>query len=276
MSIVENSESLQLEYRPQVKKFFFYLLGFCLFSILILFRIEYGKIGNEDWYKGLFKMILAASVPITIIVKLIFVFRPKIFTKYRIFNDKIEVLRGRSSNELYFKDIDRIRFSWFSPRFFGGFALHFRSGQLLKFPSLVENCSELIQKVAHARADLVSEEKLKEYILLNEVVGISWTRVKERFLLWQVWVSKLVLFPLLLSYVVSLYKWDFSTSYLVIFPMAYVFAILINLVEERIWMAQMKKSHLIRSASFEKKLFVSSSFLYLLLTSFVTYLILVI
>ena len=266
-----NQPLCTIKYRSQVKKVFYFVIGASLFSLLVIFRLRIDEINGQDWYRALFTLIFASSLPLTLLFKSLFVFRPKIFCHFDVFHNKLVRRWGKSEHVINFEDLVEVRFSKFSPRFFGGFTVKSKSGQELHFPSLVENCSEMVEAIAKARPDLIDEEKAKSFLMLNQALDISWTRIREKFQNWKFWVPKYVVWPVIQAWFLSRINLDFLTWFYIVLAYSYLFAFFINHAEEKVWLKRISQSpELKRDFEFEKRVSAVADGLYYVTTALLT------
>ncbi|MCB0369477.1 MAG: hypothetical protein KDD45_08515, partial [Bdellovibrionales bacterium] len=79
------------------------------------------------------KLILACSVPLSLLVRIFFVFRPRILATYELYEDHLVRIFRKKRYVISFQEIKEIRLSFLSPRFLGGFSLLTQNGQKLQF-----------------------------------------------------------------------------------------------------------------------------------------------
>ena len=126
------------------------------------------------------KILVASSVPISILIRLLFFIRPRLFARYRLAENRLIIERGKKKFELQFKDISRILISKVSPRFLGGFMVEMQSGMKLRFPSALAGNHLILAAASRERPELLPDKLLEPYVALCQQVDASWQRMAKK------------------------------------------------------------------------------------------------
>ena len=169
-----------LEYRQAFKRlYYFTLVGAFLAEVLIL-RVNLAKFSDQSQLIMGLKILAASSIPLSVLIRLLFFVRPRLFARYWLEDERLVIERGKKKFELKFSDISRILISKLSPRFLGGFMVEMRSGQKLRFPSALYGNYLILEKAAKVCPKLLPEQVLSPYLLLSKQVDASWTRMARK------------------------------------------------------------------------------------------------
>jgi hypothetical protein len=131
----EQAPLKRLTYRDSTKVLYKIAIGISMITVLIVVRqrvVHYMEMPPEQ---TVLRLILACSVPFSVLMRLYFWVRPRIYSVYEIYSDQF-VRVFRSHREVHrFDEIEDIKISSLSPRFFGGFTVKMKNGKKTTFLS---------------------------------------------------------------------------------------------------------------------------------------------
>tara|TARA_B100000749_G_scaffold280887_2_gene280032 strand:+ start:95126 stop:95959 length:834 start_codon:yes stop_codon:yes gene_type:complete len=194
---------LTLNYRPFVKKIFWYVLFGLVLSELVIIRWNYEALKDADWLTALFKILLASGVIISLFYRLLVYVRPRVFSRYEVFDQHVDIINGKKVKKMEFNQIQRIRFSWTSPRFFGGFTVYLKSGQKFVFSSILERSEQVLVRIDRSRPDLIDEGLFKKYMNFSEWTPHAWDRIRLRIQQVPMLIIKIFALPLVTAFAYS-------------------------------------------------------------------------
>ena len=186
------------------------MIGLTLLAELIIIRINLFKILDETWLMGTVSLVLASTVPISILVRMLFVVRPAIKSEYELHSDHVVIHRGSKDRQFKFTDVAKVNYSWLSPRFFGGFNLELTSGQKFRFFSILENSHKVLEQLHEVRADVLVEEEYQDYIQASQRVSESWARLSQKLSNWKMLLVKYIVFPVLSAWFLWFKGWEIA------------------------------------------------------------------
>lgn len=189
------------EYRSVTRKLYLWAVAALLLSCLIIVRVRMVEVLEEETLLALGKLILACSVPLSVLVRLVLIVQPRIFSSYEVNGADIFRVRGRKRHQFSMENISKISISVFSPRFFGGFRIQMKSGQTLTFLSALKNSHQILEKVVAVRPDLLDSDRFHRYIEQSRRVDVSWRRLREKWLNWKMLATKYLFAPAVLTVV---------------------------------------------------------------------------
>ena len=201
---------LKLKYRPSVLRFYRWVIGLTLVAELIIIRINLFKIMDETWLMGTVSLLLASTVPLSILLRMFFVVRPAIKSEYELKADGVIIHRGSKDREFKFTDVAKVNYSWLSPRFFGGFNLELPTGQKFRFFSILENSHKVLEQLHEVRSDVLVEEEYQQYIKASQRVSESWARLSRKIGNWKMLLSKYIVFPCMAAWFLWFKGWELA------------------------------------------------------------------
>ncbi|MCB9026654.1 MAG: hypothetical protein H6625_10080 [Bdellovibrionaceae bacterium] len=272
-------------YHSLVKKiykiFFIFLLLMCV--IIIRWKLE-STISSENLLSNVINILLSLSVPLSLLVRLLFVVRPRIYSSYTFEGSTIIVDYLNNKKILDIKNIDDIVLTLLPPRWFGGFKVRFKSGQKLVFLSLLERNYQLLEYILKLRPELMPKNKASKYVKAAKLFKNSWERSLQRFKYRYLSAVKFLLIPILIaviftrhSYLIS-QKLSHFENYLGLFTLVLFAVVLLQVfltTFEDIVLhttAVENKDSFIVNPSAEKWSFLVVQCLYFLIISFSIYL----
>ncbi|MEZ4871900.1 MAG: hypothetical protein R2827_06580 [Bdellovibrionales bacterium] len=201
--------------------------------------------------------------------------RPRVFSKYDVHSDHIEIWNGKKCKNIEFSQIARIRFSWTSPRFLGGFTVILKTGQRFLFSSILEDSQIVLTQIKNHSPALVSEEEYSRYLKLTQWTPHAWDRIKERFGQVPLVLVKLFALPLIVAFAycyqqsgslwgneVVLFWWVLLGC----FVLNLIVALALNVIEERVASSTFFKNKA-RNKELEKKVFLLTTAVHFLLAA---------
>lgn len=231
-----------LKYRPVVYRIFYFTVALCLFSLFIIFRIHYKEMVQAGPYRGTLQLILASIVPLTILLRALFFFIPRLSCQYALDSARLRITRKGKNRDVYFSQIRQVKISALSPRFLGGFSLRMDDGEKLRFLPILENSHFLLKRIADERPQLVSYSELERYLSRMELIDDSWARLRDKLLNWKTLLIKYLALPSSLSAagLASGWTWPrelalsdrFFTLYLIVLSIFLVVGLALNHLEE--------------------------------------------
>ena len=187
------------EYRSVTRKLYLWSVAALLLSCLIIVRIRMVEVLEEETFLAVGKLILACSVPLSILARLVIIVQPRIFSSYEVSEKDIFRVRGKKRHQFSMDNIAKVHISVFSPRFFGGFRIHMKSGQVLTFLSALKDSHQILERIIAVRPELIGADKYKRYMDQSRRVDVSWRRLREKWLNWKMVVAKYILVPVVLT-----------------------------------------------------------------------------
>lgn len=183
-------------YRDSTKVLYKLATGVTLIFILIIFRQRAIHFASLPIEQTVIRFLLACSVPISILTRLYFWIRPRIYSVYELYPDSVVRVFKSQRESFLFSEIAAIKISSFSPRFLGGFTLKMKSGQKLLFLSALKHSFFILESICEARPGLVEANRLQRYLQTSRLVDVSWKRMKEKLSNWKLLMAKAVLLPI--------------------------------------------------------------------------------
>lgn len=225
---------LTLSYRPIVKKLFWYVIAGSLLAEMVIIRIKYPEYKGGDVTSALIVILLASTVPFTILFRMLVIIRPRIFADYEVCDDRYYRKLGKKNDEIMFSQIESVRISKLSPRFLGGFTLRLKSGQKATFLSLLKGNEHLLERIVNINGSLLSRERVQTYKATCQLVEFSWQRIQEKLKNWKVLLAKYLVVPVLISFSMkSLFSLKFVELWIIVTLSFVIFSLLLNHLEER-------------------------------------------
>ncbi len=189
------------EYRSITRKLYLWLVAALLLACLIIVRVRMVEVLEEETFLAMGKLIIACSVPLSVLARLILIVQPRIFSRYEVSDTDIFKVRGRQRHQFSMDHIANVRISMFSPRFLGGFRIQMKSGQVMTFLSALKDSHQILEKVIAARPDLLESDRFHRYLEQSRRVDVSWHRLREKWLNWKMVGVKYIIAPVLLTVV---------------------------------------------------------------------------
>ena len=275
---MQGESSHIFSYRSFVIKLYQFVWWALIFLCLALLRINILDISKEAWHGAAIKAILSTSVPLSLLARMFFVIRPRIFSTYELTEHGLRRKFKNQVEEIEFAKIKKIRFSLLSPRFLGGYVIYLSTGQKYMFLSALRKNHEILKKIGEIKSDLIDSTQLAHYLKVSSRVEVSWQRMFWRLKKWPSVLIKFGIFPLLVTFLVQRQEMFFSDipkaeSFLYTYLLTLVtlgFLILaLNTLEERILNKRVKElptGEFQMDATFEKQVFLSSQILFYLIS----------
>lgn len=195
-----------LEYQFFVKKIYTWIIVLVVIVELVLLRLTWPRVQDQDLWLIVVKLILASTVPISILFRAHFFVRPWLFAKYHLLKNCLNIEFKKRKQEVDFSNLERVAFSWVSPRFFGGYILHLKTGHKIRIFSVLKGSEILLERLIEYRKDLFNLKKCEHYIHRAKHVEESWKRLAESFKNWKKQLLFLLVLPLFLSLGISFLK----------------------------------------------------------------------
>ena len=263
---------LRLEYRPIAKKLYHWILWGSVLTELVILRFKLPELQSETWYNSVLILFLASTVPLTLIVRCFFFLRPRIFSIYEVSETEIIKNIGKKKEVYRFSDIENIKISKFSPRFFGGFSIRFKTGQSLVFLSLLKGNEKILKRIPSTH---LSEEDIRRYSQVSQLVDISWERIFEKFQSWK-WLLLKYFGPPVAMSLIFLKEWSeflgtgshletLLFSLLIVFLGNLLFAMFLNHFEESWVLKKTIENEGKRDTAFEKRVTLGIHFVFLMI-----------
>lgn len=187
-------------YSPFVTRLYHWAPVLTVLAEIIILRINILSALEHDWWVAAFRLVVASSVPVSIFIRLLFYVRPWIKATYELHPDSLVIRHGKSEKSVDFSEVQSVKLSHFSPRFFGGFRLTTKSGATIRVFSMLEGQHKILEALHGARAELFSEKQYQSYIQKSSRVGESWGRIRRKLSNWKILVPKYFLAPGLLGF----------------------------------------------------------------------------
>ncbi len=188
-------DSIRFEYRPTIKKIYWFLVVITIIFLLVLLRINLAKLATETYIFTTIKLVIALIVPLSILFRLHFIIRPYIFSKYKLEKNLLFVKFKKKEKKVNLDHVTHLKFTLFSPRFFGGFKIKLDDGSSYRFLSLLQNNHKVVEYLFVNKPSLKSEAKYSKYIKTSKTVLVSWKRILLRLKQWPWLLIKYFLLP---------------------------------------------------------------------------------
>ena len=231
----------RLSYRDSSKMLYKFVFGVTLFSILLIVRYQLVHYVDTAPEETVLKLLLSCSVPISILFRLYFWVRPRIYSVYEVYPDHFVRVFHKKREVNPFSEIDKILISLFSPRFLGGFKVVMRNGQKTTFLSALKNSHKLLELIVVARPELVETKTFDNYLQVGRLVDVSWKRMKLKLSQWKLLLAKFVAAPLGLATLaplisvsedtIQVINWSEWAIYLV--GLSFLLELVLNSIEEK-------------------------------------------
>ncbi|NQZ02837.1 MAG: hypothetical protein HRT45_19410 [Bdellovibrionales bacterium] len=231
----------RLTYRDSTKVLYKIAIGISLIAVLIIIRQRVVHYMDVPFEQTILKLVLACSVPFSVLMRLYFWVRPRIYSIYEVHADSfVRVYRNQREINKY-DDVARIKISLLSPRFFGGFSVYMNNGKKTHFLSALKNSHKLLELMVEKRPGLVEKQQFAKYLKMSRIVDVSWKRMKDKLADWKVVVGKLIILPLALGSLTPALSPPDETSVIlnwshwvvVYFVIAMLAEVVLNSLEER-------------------------------------------
>ena len=233
-----------LNYHPLIHKVYWVVFSALIFAELVIIRLNIYAIMQGTWIEAVVKIVVLSTVILSIFFRLFVFVHPRVFSKYKLYEDRIEIYFKKQKKEILFNHIESLKFSILPPRFFGGFSIKLNTGQRFTFLSILNGSHQVLDRILKVKPELVKDSKLKAYVLRSEFIGASWGRIRKKAKNWQRLLVKYLVWPTILSFVLFLTKDYFAdasskfTQFLIIFSFVYVFtfiqSFIFNIIEEKV------------------------------------------
>lgn len=226
------------QYRDIVKKLYTTSFILLVFSELIVIRLNIFKILEGTLIQGVIQLVLASTFILTLLFRLYFFIRPRVFSLYELHEDKLIVKFKKKEKEIHFDQIKEIKFSLLPVRIFGGYIVKLKSGQSFYFSSLLIGGSQIIKNIFNKSPTLLDSDRLDKYVVSLNLVDYSWSRARQKVFS-KSFLIKLFVIPLALAFVfwfemnrnipepLSYYHW-----FLIHFIINLMVLIAFNIIEE--------------------------------------------
>lgn len=162
---------------PFVKKVYWSVFVILILAELIVIRLNLQKILSQTAVAAILTVVVSSSVVLSIFYRLFIFIRPRVFSRYRLYDDKVDIVFKKKVKTIRFLHIRRLKISTLSPRFFGGFYVIMESGQQFMFPSLLQGCGDLFKAMIGARSTLLDPAEVYRFIAEVDYVRESWQRL---------------------------------------------------------------------------------------------------
>lgn len=197
--MLETSSAKIFSYRESTKALYKLAVAVTLVAELIIVRIRVVEFMDEETWWAIWKLILASGIPLSILIRLFFFIRPRIFSVYELRSDRLIRIYGKKREEIKFSEILSVRISLLSPRFFGGFSIQMRSGFKLRFLSALKDSHEILEAIVMARPELLPQGRYESYVRISRLVDLSWIRTKEKLKKWNILLVKYLALPIVIA-----------------------------------------------------------------------------
>ncbi len=177
-------QKVEFEYRPTIKKIYYFVLLATLIFLCVLLRINIVKLSAETYIGTTIKLILVAVVPLSILFRLLFFIRPIIFSKYVLETPFLFIQFRKKTKKVDLRQIEKLSLTLFSPRFFGGFKIELPSGEKFRFLSFLQNNHKVVEFLRNNSPQLLPATKFDGYIFTSRCVLVSWKRMLWRLKKW--------------------------------------------------------------------------------------------
>ncbi len=188
-------EVTEFEYRPTIKKIYWFLVALTIVFLLVLIRVNLAKLTSETYIFTGIKLFISVIVPLSILFRLYFFIRPNIFSKYKLEDKYLYIKFKKKEKKVNLDYVTNLKFTLFSPRFFGGFKIKTDDGSTYRFLSLLQNNHKIVEYLSKAKPDLRAASKYAKYIQTSKTVLISWRRILLRLKKWPLLFFKFIAFP---------------------------------------------------------------------------------
>ncbi len=239
---MSNSPIKVLNYHKSIHRLYWIVFSSLIFAELVILRLNVYEIMKVSFFDALVKIVLLSTVVLSIFFRLVVYVRPRVFSRYELYKDKVIIKFKRKSKEILFDHIQELKFSMLPPRFFGGFSVVMNTGQKFMFLSILNGSQEVLDHMLKKRPQLVKDEKVKSYVERTQCIEYSWERMKSKIKNWQLILVKYLAVPIVVTSVIKgfteplFHTQSGSTYWLVIFCVV-IFLVLIgaltgNIIEE--------------------------------------------
>ncbi|USN48713.1 MAG: hypothetical protein H6626_06380 [Pseudobdellovibrionaceae bacterium] len=217
---------------------------------VIIIRINLFSVMGEPWWKVLFKMLLASTVPLSIFIRLYFFMRPPLFSTYEVLPENLVIRYRKSEKRIRWEQVKEVKFSWLSPRFLGGFTLILSTGTKWRFFSALHHSHKILEAVYRQQPALISEARLQKYTAMSHLVDVSWQRLREKLRRWPRWMLKYLAVPAAVSVIYDFYIWRSQGQvptleqgmglFLAAFSVVFLVGFICNSIEEKVVIRQLR------------------------------------
>ncbi len=187
------------QYNPILKKIYWTITVVTVLICLMVIRISLNRYGEVGLFRVLISSVLSLTVPFSVLYRLIFVIRPRIFSSYVVGEGKILYRFKNKLKEIHFGNIDQIYQTFLPPTLMGGFGVRLRSGEKFVFSSVLDNSHLIFEKIISVRPDLTRQDKGQVYLASAKRVKASWKRTLRRFKIWPLTIFKFLALPLVMG-----------------------------------------------------------------------------
>jgi hypothetical protein len=232
----------KIYYRPWVKKLFYASIFLIVITELIIYRLHYQKFESAGLVFGSLQFLIASGLPLGILLRLIIVIRPRIFSEFELHQDKLIIRLGKKESVIEFSQINSVSRTKLPAKFLGGFTLELQSGRKLYFSSIIKNEEFLLEALQKHSPNLLDGIKNKELILEVKETDRYWNHIQSRLRNPYYMTYKLFLIPFGFSLIYLFLMQDhiekdslFESIYWALIPSSPIFAgyivfLLMNLV----------------------------------------------
>lgn len=287
-------ENLELQkkiyYRSWVKKLFYFSIIVILITELIIYRLHYVKFESAGLVLGSIQFLIASGLPLGILLRLLIVIRPRIFSEFELQTDKLIIRLGKKESVIEFSQIKSVNRTKLPAKYLGGFTIELQTGRKLYFSSIIKNEEYLLEALKTHNPKLFDDGKNKDLLLEVKETDRYWNHIHSRLKNPYYMAYKLVFIPFSFSLIYSFFMQEninkeslFEKTYWAIFPNSPLFAIfllllIINLVLSIVashWIdkAYLRLIHSKPSTLLQKVFYPLSELIYVLLLYSVYYVI---
>ena len=96
------------EYRSVTRKLYLWSVAALLLSCLIIVRIRMVEVLEEETFLAVGKLILACSVPLSILARMVLIVQPRLFSSYEVSEKDIFKVRGRKRHQFRMENIEKV------------------------------------------------------------------------------------------------------------------------------------------------------------------------
>lgn len=167
-------------YRPIIHKLFWFSLLILLMIELIIYRLHYKDLESAGMVFGSVKFIIASSVPLGILLRLLIIVRPRIFTRFKLSINSLILFQSKKENEIHYSQVKELRKSFLSPIFLGGFVIVLNSGKKLFFSSIIRNDYLILEGLKKYSPNLMPEDSFNELIISTKKIDSYWSHIQSK------------------------------------------------------------------------------------------------
>lgn len=187
----------EYQYLPKVKKFYYLIIFGLVIVELVLIRLNYPKIRDEKWYLGVIHLLIASSLPVSILYRLIRHIHPLIHTRFSWHEKGIKLIKRGKELQVDFDQISKIKISRWPTWWGGGFNIHLKSGQVFYLLSFIEKGHEILSNLMQKRPSVEVVGPVTGYLKRAPYIAATWNRWLLMRKHWHWFVLKHLTMPLI-------------------------------------------------------------------------------